>query len=99
MRLLSPQRHSRPSRRLAQSPGGVSGCVIQPRLPQPTQKPSVPLCAMIDGSSAAATGTSRSEEHTSELQSLMRNSYAVFCLQKKTKTENLTTTTPTHTAL
>src|SRR3546814_8210023 len=27
----------------------------------------------------------RSEEHTSELQSLMRLSYAVFCLQKKTK--------------
>src|SRR3546814_1331238 len=29
----------------------------------------------------------RSEEHTSELQSLMRNSYAVFCLKKK-KTKN-----------
>src|SRR3546814_3849220 len=28
----------------------------------------------------------RSEEHTSELQSLMRTSYAVFCLQKKTTT-------------
>src|SRR3546814_4634282 len=28
----------------------------------------------------------RSEEHTSELQSLMRNSYAVFCLTKKNKT-------------
>src|SRR3546814_10324145 len=27
--------------------------------------------------------TLRSEEHTSELQSLMRNSYAVFCLKKK----------------
>src|SRR3546814_8235921 len=27
---------------------------------------------------------SRSEEHTSELQSLMRSSYAVFCLKKKT---------------
>src|SRR3546814_1522577 len=27
----------------------------------------------------------RSEEHTSELQSLMRNSYAVFCLKKKKK--------------
>src|SRR3546814_2785297 len=27
----------------------------------------------------------RSEEHTSELQSLMRISYAVFCLQKKTR--------------
>src|SRR3546814_1638218 len=30
---------------------------------------------------------SRSEEHTSELQSLMRISYAVFCLKKKTKTK------------
>src|SRR3546814_10297935 len=33
---------------------------------------------------AAATGEPRSEEHTSELQSLMRISYAVFCLKKKT---------------
>src|SRR3546814_10610112 len=31
----------------------------------------------------------RSEEHTSELQSLMRNSYAVFCLKKKKKRKNL----------
>src|SRR3546814_3461049 len=30
----------------------------------------------------------RSEEHTSELQSLMRISYAVFCLKKKTKQYN-----------
>src|SRR3546814_6022211 len=30
----------------------------------------------------------RSEEHTSELQSLMRISYAVFCLKKKTNTHN-----------
>src|SRR3546814_985721 len=30
-------------------------------------------------------GRQRSEEHTSELQSLMRISYAVFCLKKKTK--------------
>src|SRR3546814_7634543 len=30
----------------------------------------------------------RSEEHTSELQSLMRISYAVFCLKKKNKTQN-----------
>src|SRR3546814_3441000 len=35
----------------------------------------------------------RSEEHTSELQSLMRISYAVFCLKKKKKQHNLTTTT------
>src|SRR3546814_5767313 len=31
----------------------------------------------------------RSEEHTSELQSLMRISYAVFCLQKKTTNDNI----------
>src|SRR3546814_2186997 len=40
----------------------------------------------------------RSEEHTSELQSLMRTSYAVFCLKKKKKqkTQNKTTELPTH---
>src|SRR3546814_8916816 len=32
----------------------------------------------------------RSEEHTSELQSLMRISYAVFCLKKKKKTKHKT---------
>src|SRR3546814_13876720 len=34
----------------------------------------------------------RSEEHTSELQSLMRISYAVFCLKKKTKAKRGSTT-------
>src|SRR3546814_9632504 len=39
---------------------------------------------------AARPAANRSEEHTSELQSLMRISYAVFCLNKKNKTnENL----------
>src|SRR3546814_10036420 len=43
----------------------------------------------------------RSEEHTSELQSLMRISYAVFCLKKKTKnykrmTSKRTSNTETH---
>src|SRR3546814_3111321 len=38
----------------------------------------------------------RSEEHTSELQSLMRISYAVFCLKKK-KTKRQTKTKHTHT--
>src|SRR3546814_7842858 len=38
---------------------------------------------------AAGDGDARSEEHTSELQSLMRISYAVFCLKKK-KTANKT---------
>src|SRR3546814_3231172 len=40
---------------------------------------------------------SRSEEHTSELQSLMRNSYAVFCLkQKKAKPHKTTSHIYTH---
>src|SRR3546814_6136070 len=42
----------------------------------PTARPSAGTGAM---------PTTRSEEHTSELQSLMRISYAVFCLKKKTK--------------
>src|SRR3546814_10299955 len=40
----------------------------------------------VSPSSAGTVGACRSEEHTSELQSLMRISYAVFCLKKKTKT-------------
>src|SRR3546814_1885155 len=35
------------------------------------------------GAESAVAGFFRSEEHTSELQSLMRTSYAVFCLKKK----------------
>src|SRR3546814_6079112 len=54
-------------------------------------KPMLPVSEM-DGKKAAraapilaraARSLSRSEEHTSELQSLMRTSYAVFCLKKK----------------
>src|SRR3546814_4486645 len=41
---------------------------------------------------SASQSALRSEEHTSELQSLMRISYAVFCL----KTKKLTTTTTPH---
>src|SRR3546814_9803793 len=54
--------------------------------------------ARIAGRSASSSGGSdwkvkvsnkgRSEEHTSELQSLMRISYAVFCLKKKNNTSN-----------
>src|SRR3546814_3826586 len=38
----------------------------------------------------------RSEEHTSELQSLMRTSYAVFCLKKKKQTRPAHTTISPH---
>src|SRR3546814_5862563 len=41
-------------------------------------------CPTIYGCDRKGTRLARSEEHTSELQSLMRISYAVFCLKKKT---------------
>src|SRR3546814_6909221 len=41
-------------------------------------------------------GPTRSEEHTSELQSLMRISYAVFCLKKTKHTVYIYTTRVTH---
>src|SRR3546814_1013452 len=44
---------------------------------------------------AVGSEADRSEEHTSELQSLMRNSYAVFCLKKK-KQKHKTTRQNTH---
>src|SRR3546814_2025369 len=44
------------------------------------------VISMADAVERRAAFSARSEEHTSELQSLMRNSYAVFCLKKKKKT-------------
>src|SRR3546814_1254561 len=74
-----------PSRRLVVSrPHQASGV----RASEP-QASAVKSESKPDSSAAAtssATPVGRSEEHTSELQSLMRNSYAVFCLKKKHKT-------------
>src|SRR3546814_2018846 len=42
--------------------------------------------ARVSGGARCSAGPPRSEEHTSALQSLMRISYAVFCLKKKKKT-------------
>src|SRR3546814_4834292 len=53
-----------------------------------------PLFPSNPGGGRKAVPPGRSEEHTSELQSLMRISYAVFCL-KKTK-QNSTQTLPQH---
>src|SRR3546814_9811558 len=53
-------------------------------------RPSRPEAAIL----VILENTSRSEEHTSELQSLMRISYAVFCLKKTQHT--LSNTLPTH---
>src|SRR3546814_7059811 len=45
---------------------------------------------LLDGLAAEGVHDLRSEEHTSELQSLMRISYAVFCLKKKKKHKTYT---------
>src|SRR3546814_1589994 len=61
--------------------------------PHPSQ-PAI-VDNLFDDRRRTATEVSRSEEHTSELQSLMRISYAVFCLKKKKDkhTNSLTITT------
>src|SRR3546814_6365138 len=60
-------------------PSPVPGCTWPPGPPAPGGgRDAIAFRATIDGSPSR-----RSEEHTSELQSLMRISYAVFCLQKK----------------
>src|SRR3546814_8662973 len=60
----------------------------QPRKRTRSPMPSRAACcisARRRGPSPASHSQTRSEEHTSELQSLMRISYAVFCLKKKKK--------------
>src|SRR3546814_20556332 len=53
---------------------------IAPRGPHGRARQRAISCTRLKASQA---GVARSEEHTSELQSLMRISYAVFCLKKK----------------
>src|SRR3546814_10735276 len=77
--LASAVRHDRAAGQLARHPGAQDG-------------------AGTGGAPAAATvrthaaGGPRSEEHTSELQTLMRLSYAVFCLKNKNSFATILTT-------
>src|SRR3546814_2500085 len=57
----------------------------------------ISLIADLVSMSTALSYCGRSEEHTSELQSLMRISYAVFCLKKKTNNQQSETTINIHT--
>src|SRR3546814_5638484 len=45
--------------------------------------PVLQACEIVVAAADRGSGSRRSEEHTSELQALMRISYAVFCLKKK----------------
>src|SRR3546814_3316842 len=61
--------------------GDGAGCVALEGAAPPSSTPAMERAAAVAFCSVP-TGN-RSEEHTSELQSLMRISYAVFCLKKK----------------
>src|SRR3546814_5446398 len=68
----------------------TSSTTSSPSRTSPCRSPSRRTCSRTSATTCSAMA--RSEEHTSELQSLMRISYAVFCLQKKKKLDD-----PSHT--
>src|SRR3546814_2535004 len=80
----------------------IDACFSEPRAPPATSVALAILaqarllrlidhgCHHLRGERRDVRRTPRSEEHTSELQSLMRISYAVFCLKKKKLTNKLT---------
>src|SRR3546814_4576718 len=69
---------------------------ISPLTSTPILRDRSPLATAVVTSAmlrTCAVRLDRSEEHTSELQSLMRISYAVFCLKKKKQQKSLISTT------
>src|SRR3546814_1161298 len=74
----------RPSTPLGLPKRPILGCRAWPRYA--AQGNAARCCACRHGTCARKPfGRRRSEEHTSELQSIMRSSYAVFCLKKEKK--------------
>src|SRR3546814_7634453 len=83
-RALSRGARDRPCRRQPQPVTGVDGRQSAWCLRRDRRRGGAPLQNLFD------VRFERSEEHTSELQSLMRISYAVFCLKKKNNTNTNT---------
>src|SRR3546814_7266554 len=79
---------------LCPSPGSCTGASPRVKPGRPHFERPAPNRGLRQrpGGATQCTGRGRSEEHTSELQSLMRISYAVFCLKKKTNTYDQTNT-------
>src|SRR3546814_10519544 len=71
--------------------GGDLGWVQTDTLPAPLAEAAQQMEVGQVAGPIQIPGGFRSEEHTSELQSLMRISYAVFCLKKNKKTKTKTT--------
>src|SRR3546814_10577458 len=73
------------TRRASAVPRAISAVQIDAPRPKAVRLASATAASASAARTIAAAGPKvRSEEHTSELQSLMRNSYAGFCLKKKT---------------
>src|SRR3546814_2397370 len=75
----------------------ATGSCIKATRPSPAASAAAiveSFCIWLNAAGTVMTVPVRSEEHTSELQSLMRSSYAVFCLKKKNnKQADITTYT------
>src|SRR3546814_1349824 len=86
--LASPIGRVRPSRSICTSKSAIVGRSGWPPemdvLGQAGAGQRLPDAVVADVGDLSQTIEERSEEHTSELQSLMRISYAAFCLKKKT---------------
>src|SRR3546814_8175678 len=83
---VQPDKHHAQFREMFDGIGGEGGEVVAPAVWPgmhlcPDQNPLRHVCQ----NRSQVIDAYRSEEHTSELQSLMRISYAVFCLKKKNK--------------
>src|SRR3546814_5194034 len=68
-----------------------ASCPVETPAHQIDKRRRPPSCRSLYSRKRPIKSKARSEEHTSELQSLMRISYAVFCLKKKKK-KNTTNT-------
>src|SRR3546814_4396435 len=66
--------------------GMLSGAAVAQQAPAPNQNSPMTVPTPDYSDAQLERFVSRSEEHTSELQSLMRNPYAVFCLKTKKET-------------
>src|SRR3546814_4040815 len=66
----------------------VNTQLLVTRLAHIARRPEITSVTRPAAESASERPARRSEEHTSELQSLMRNSYAAFCLKKKQPNSN-----------
>src|SRR3546814_1555488 len=76
--------------------GGLNAAAIAPALRYAVDQGAFAINMSFNGTATgqlAVDQRARSEEHTSELQSLMRISYAVFCLKKKNKKQHKTNCT------